>query len=506
MYQIEDIKMSDETYNSNNGISLDFIDNCKENFNNNRANVIARNVVVSVGSLLSTVDSNELNKISHIFLNTVKKPNLKATNQGQSGRCWLFSGVNTFRHSLIEALRLKEFEFSVTYLFFWDKLERANTYLNWFLTNDKYKPGDREFDFMLKEFYSDGGYYNFFLNLVKKYGLIPKHAMQESFHSDYTNDMNQILVDILHNGAYQLYESKRKSKHNIRLLLNNFVQQIYNTLVKFLGEPPTKFNWNYTDQEENSNIINNLTPLKFYKMVLPDVNLDDFIVLCNMPPLDPSFTHPSFTPPSDAHRAGQHPIYIKFNELYQIKYTNNMIDGKFSVILNLHINELLKYTTKSILAGFPVWFASDVGQDFNPIESTLDDKLMDTESMFGNTIQNLNKGQRMLFKNVEGTHAMNFVGVNVDHNNKAINFSVENSWGMIDEEVPGLDGFLNMSVSWFKKYVTQVVIHKNFLSRVTKKLLNKTPIIVDPWDTCAPAKITGKNPSIHWEKMKKNNL
>jgi bleomycin hydrolase len=473
-------------------ISLDFINECKNKFNDNPTNIITRNIVVSVGSLLATIDSNESNKISHSFLNTLKKKDLKCTNQGESGRCWMFSGLNIFKHSLIEALNLDNFEFSYSYLFFWDKFERSNTILTWFINNinngkNKYTHGDRIFDFMLKDFISDGGYWNFFTNLVQKYGLIPKHAMHESFHSDYSNDMNEILNDILQSTICIIHTSQdgsnKLSFQNLLSIKNNILQKIYDTLVKFLGEPPNKFTWHYTNSEGDSNSIPNLNPHKFYKMVIPSINLDDFVILSNMPSNN-----------------------MKLNQLYQIKHSQNIIEGKPCISLNLPIHELVRYTTKSILSSIPVWFACDVCKDFNVFESTLNDKIINNKSIFGNTIENLDKGKRMKFKNITGTHAMLFIGVNIDNNNKPINFQIENSWGYIDHSEPGLDGFLSMSVGWFKKYVTEIVIHKNLLTRHTKKLLTQTPILLEPWDEAPSHKISGINPPIKWINLKNKYL
>ena len=44
----------------------------------------------------------------------------------QSGRCWMFAGLNLLRVGVARAIGVKEFEFSQNYLQFWDKLERAN--------------------------------------------------------------------------------------------------------------------------------------------------------------------------------------------------------------------------------------------------------------------------------------------------------------------------------------------------------------------------------------------
>jgi bleomycin hydrolase len=188
------------------------IDKYKENFDSNNENIIGRNAVVSVGSTLAATDSEEVKKINHIFLNTVKEKGVKATNQGYSGRCWIFAGLNMFRHLVIKALKLDNYEFSQTYLFFWDKLERANRYIHLFIdgvngdgdsdgdsnSNDnglkEIEPGigDINFDYYAETFLSDGGYWSMFANLVDKYGLVPSGAMPETWQSCDSEDMNNI--------------------------------------------------------------------------------------------------------------------------------------------------------------------------------------------------------------------------------------------------------------------------------------------------------------------------
>lgn len=51
------------------------------------------------------------------------------TNQKSSGRCWLFAATNVFRVAIMKRYKLKEFELSQAYLFYWDKLEKANYFL-----------------------------------------------------------------------------------------------------------------------------------------------------------------------------------------------------------------------------------------------------------------------------------------------------------------------------------------------------------------------------------------
>ena len=50
----------------------------------------------------------------------------EATDQKQSGRCWMFAGLNLLRVGVAQRLGVKQFEFSQSYVQFWDKLEKAN--------------------------------------------------------------------------------------------------------------------------------------------------------------------------------------------------------------------------------------------------------------------------------------------------------------------------------------------------------------------------------------------
>lgn len=451
-------------YNNNYDITVDFIKQCEDNFKSDPSNIIARNAIVSVGSTLATTNSVELNKVNHIFMNTVKKKDLRATNQGYTGRCWLYGGLNTFRHHLIHALNLDNFEFSEVYLFFWDKLERSNSFLSWFIDNEDQKPGDRHFDYMLQDFMSDGGYWNFFANLVEKYGMIPKSAMKETYQSDYSEDMNKVIEERLRYCVNTIYKRGHRMSQDQKLdLKNEVIEQIYNILVKFLGEPPKTFSWAFTDEEDNPTVIQQLDAKSFMNMVIPHVDMKKFVVLCDSPT-----------------------EHLKYNQMYEIKDCTNIYGGMGNKFLNIHIDEMTKYAAKSILSGMPVWFAADVSQSFNPYYSTLDDKLVDDKHIFGET-KNFSKGDRITLRNVQGNHAMCLTGVNFDKKGIPTEWQVENSWGYYDHETRGEDGWLTMSHSWFKKYVIEIVIHKNYLTRTVQKHTTKEPIILEPWDSMAPA-------------------
>ena len=225
-------------------LSTPFIKSCEAYFNSDPVNIFKRNCINAVGSSLLSTNSKRLNEISYTFLNSVKKKGVKATNQGDSGRCWMFSGLNIFRHLIINDLEISDFEFSQVYLFFWDKFERSNSYLLWFIEHPEETIGSKAYDFMVDCYMSDGGYWSTFANLVNKYGLLPKDSMKETYHSESSGKINQIIKERLESTINTFLKQSGKltveDKHKIR---ESVLKEIYCTLVKFLGEPPKSFNF-----------------------------------------------------------------------------------------------------------------------------------------------------------------------------------------------------------------------------------------------------------------------
>lgn len=461
-------------------ISTEFLRECQQNFTADPANTLARNAVNAIGSMFSTMNSERVNQISHVFLNTVKKKHLPATNQGASGRCWMFAALNTFRHVLINVLRLENFEFSEVYLFFFDKLERSNTYLKWFIDHLHSTPGQRAYDYMIGDYMNDGGWWNTFANLVNKYGLVPASAMKETAQSGDSDEMNKIIKKQLDGCVNHIRLNRdRMTVEQLQDLRRETVREIYSTLVKFLGQPPEKFTWSYLTDDEDSGAVTRLTPTKFRDIVMPDMDLNnDFIVLAHIPIPD-----------------------IKYYQPYRILYTNNVEEGQCCTVVNVPVDELAKYAMKSISNGLAVWFVGDVHQSFNWYHSALDDKLDDSKTVFPAPFK-FDKGDRILLRNVQGNHAMALTGFNLNERGHPISWQVENSWGYWDYETPGLDGFLYMSQSWFNQYVTQIVVAKKFLSRSMKKCLARPVIELNPWDCMAPALRAGMSPPRQYERTR----
>lgn len=424
---------------------------------------LVRNAVVTTGVHNVVVDTNKYNKVQHLFTHSLKIKNIKATNQGNSGRCWMFAGLNMFRHILIKALGVKNFEFSETYLFFWDKLERSNSYLQWFINNDV-DHTSRYYDHMKEHFITDGGYWTTFASLVEKYGLVPKKMMPETAHSGDSQQLNEYLHRLIDKAVISIMEEKNYDKKIV--IKDKTIKNVFDLLVTFLGNPPQSFEWYYTNEDTNETFqVEKMTPYMFTKISTGGLDIRDFTVLISS-------------------------SNLPYNKKIGIECTKFLHESKGFWGINITMYQLKKCVLNSINAGFPVWFAGDVSKGFDYYNSSLDESVFDYSSLYNTDIK-VKQKDRVKYKLVSGNHAMVFCGVNINHKDEPTEWQVENSWGYFNEEIPGLDGFLTASDDWFNRNVVQVVVHKSFLSRSAKQILNKDIMVLKPWHGEAPALVSG---------------
>ena len=101
-------------------------------FNKTRTNKVLKNVNTKGYFENLIVKSDYLQNKKRTFKNIIY-PQTKITDQHHSGRCWIFAFLNVIRIPMIKKYKLKDFEFSQNYLFFYDKLEKANYFLNFMI-------------------------------------------------------------------------------------------------------------------------------------------------------------------------------------------------------------------------------------------------------------------------------------------------------------------------------------------------------------------------------------
>ena len=437
----------------------------RDEFEQKPENLLIQNALLGSGQYSICINQNEAKKTDYRFVNTIKTFGTCATNQSASGRCWLFAGLNMYRHFIIRGMGIPNFEFSANYLFFFDKLERANYFLNEMLEEQTLglPNDDRYLRVRLTTPLDDGGHFSTFRDLVNKYGVVPKRAMPETFHSQNTDGMNLILNKILRGYAWKIRrDRKTMTDEEIEAYRTQTLQQIFDGLVKFLGTPPEEFIFSFTNPSGEVVKLANVTPEQFTKMALSQVSPNDYVVLAHAPNKE-------------------------FGKVYEIQDPGSrMNDYSINKFLNRPIADLKKASLESIIHKFPVWFICDISKTMHFSKQIFDDKMLKLDLVFG-PMEQLPKEDRLKFFDEEGDHAMVLIGVDLDQNNNPVRWQVENSWGYTNDEIPGLDGFCVMSDDWFDEHVYQVVVNSRFLTPEILKQYEQEPIKLDYFDEMTSA-------------------
>src|SRR5215471_3609867 len=234
------------------------LERMRKDFSANPVYRLAQNAVTRV-----TVDDVAINReivssIDHSLSTTLD--DWKVTNQEKSGRCWLFAGLNLLRPGVMRRTGLKDFEFSQNYAMFWDKLERANYFLEAIIETADRDLDDRTVAYLLESVAGDGGQWNMFAAIVNKHGLVPKAFMPETQSSGDTGRMNWALRALLRQGAKSLREAARQGTDAARAEKADILGVVYRVLCIHLGTPPERFEWQWTDKDRQFHRDGVLTP------------------------------------------------------------------------------------------------------------------------------------------------------------------------------------------------------------------------------------------------------
>jgi bleomycin hydrolase len=400
----------------------------------------------------------------------------KITNQEQSGRCWLFGGLNVLRPYILKKLNIDDFEFSQAYLFFWDKLEKSNTFLEEVIKRRNMDIRDEDFQRILEKPLADGGWWNYFVYLVKKYGLVPKSVMPETESTKNSETMDRLLEQKLMDYAFQIRQMNQEGKtlDDMEKTKEKYLSEIYHMLCFHFGAPPEKFAFRYKpksteedkdkkdkekkdkekkEDKEKSTLTEfvTYTPQEFAGKFVTE-NLDKYVVLANIPSRD-------------------------YNQMYSLENARNIYDIEDFKFLNVRLEDLKKATLNSVLGDEPVWFVSDVSHEIDFTSGIMHPQIYLYKDIYGIDIK-LPKERSILYRNVTTNHVMVFIGVDVV-DGKPTKWLVENSWG----EKVGKDGYLHMYDLWFDEYVIVSVVKLEYVPENIKPFLDTKPIIIKEKDT-----------------------
>lgn len=434
-------------------ITFDQLKNYEETFTACRGNRIAMNAVTNSGVYAASKNPEAFRTDLHQFSISLEQGEI--TNQKRSGRCWMFAALNTLRFQVIKKLNLETFELSQAYTLFYDKLEKANYFLESILETLDQPTDSRLIAWLLMAPVNDGGQWDMICALVEKYGVVPKACMPETYSSSNTGEMNSVVTEKLREDACVLRTAYQqgKSLEELRTMKEEMMSTIYNMLTICLGVPPKTVDLEVRDKDKKFIRDTGLTPQEFFHKYV-GLDLSDYISVINAPTQDKPYWR-SFT----------------------VKFLGNVRGGRPVKYVNLPIEELKKAAIAQMKDGDPVWFGCDVGKSSERTEGLMALDLFDTKDLF-KTDFTMTKAQRLDYGHSLMTHAMTFQGVDLDDAGRPTRWRVENSWG----KDTGKDGYYVMTDDWFNEYTYQVVVNKKYLPAEALAAYEQAPIELEPWD------------------------
>lgn len=427
-------------------ISKENLDSIEKGYLSELSYTITRRALVKnkISDLIRVNEQTEFTR--NMF--SINLKTLPVTDQKSSGRCWIFAGCNIIREKIAKKYNLKDFELSQNYIAFYDKLEKCNYLLENIISLKDKEKDDRTLDHLLSVGIQDGGQWDLFVNIVNKYGLVPKSVFPETFQSSNTREIDNLLNKYIRKFAFEI----RTNSEDIDNKKEKYMENIYKILCSCFGVPPKNFSFEYVDKDGKYNIIKDLTPMSFYQEIA-QINLNEWVSIINSPTEDKPF-----------------------NKVYTVDYIGNVIEGNEILYLNLKIERLKELAIQQLKDGEPVWFGSDCSKAGDRENGIWDDHSFDIDTLF-QIDSKMSKGAMLDTRESSMNHAMVITGVNLD-GDVPTKWKIENSWG--DEKAD--KGYYIATDTWFTKFVYQIVVNKKYLTEEERNILNTDRIRLKPWD------------------------
>lgn len=384
------------------------------------------------------------------------------TNQRQSGRCWLFASTNVFRVALMKRHNLDSFELSQAYLFFYDKLEKANFFLEQILDTVSEPLDERLVQTLLHVPVNDGGQWDMVLNLVAKYGLVPQVLYPDSFNAKSSSAINSLITTKLREDALKLRAlatTATATAEDIQAAKEKMMREVHLILTLTLGPPPSptkEFCWCYLDKDGNAQELRT-TPRGFAS----ELDTPKAVRITG------SSVQSMFSLVNDPRN--------EYNTLLTVSRLGNIVGGRNITYVNVPMSVMKSACVGMLKAGLPVFFGCDVGK-YSDTSGIMDIDLVDYELGF-NVRLGMTKAQRLMVGESAMTHAMVLTAVHVE-DGKTVRWRVQNSWG----EDRGDKGFYLMSDKWMDEFCYQAVVEPRFVSKEIRDILKQTPTVLPVWD------------------------
>lgn len=434
------------------GISDAMLQQIKKSYEGTASDKALRNAIGSNDIRKLALNQDNLKEMDTYF--SIKVNSKGITDQKSSGRCWLFTGLNIMRAKTINKHNLGSFEFSQTYPFFYDQLEKANLFLQAMIDTSLQPIDDKMVEWLFNHPLSDGGTFTGVVDIVGKYGLVPKDIAPETNSSENTARMASLISLKLREQGLQLRHLSAQGATAAALETTKveMLSTIYRMLVLNLGVPPTEFTWTEYNAKGKPVTTATYTPLTFMKKYGDENLLSNYVMLMN----DPS---------------------REYYKCYEIDYDRHRYDGTNWTYVNLPVEDIKEMAIASLKDSTMMYFSCDVGKFLNSDRGLLDSKNYDYESLMGTTF-GMNKKQRIQSFASGSSHAMTLMAVDLNKDGKPTKWMVENSWGAAN----GYKGHLIMTDEWFDEYMFRLVMETKYVTPKALEVLKQKPIRLPAWD------------------------
>lgn len=400
----------------------------------------------------------------------IELPALPQQNQGSSGRCWIFAGVNVLRRRMMTKYNLKpEFNLSHAYLYFYAWLEKCNAMLETYayLLDRDLLPSALH-TCIQQNMLTDGGTWNTFAEVLQKYGCVPAEAYPDSRQAQSSAELVSMLKSLLTSTAAEMLQRRSApprsgSRGSLTAIKQQSMARVYRTLCSVLGTPPTAFRYapGAHGPSTTKGRTSTLTPQAYYNDVVKhSFAPDDYVCLVSDPrrPFRESFGT-AFT-------------YAVLKDDDNDKV--DMADVVSSVFYNLPMADIRAITRRTLATGTPLWFSCDVRKYFNEPSKMMNVRGSNEPLLIGDAAWTVPKEFLFDAGAVNNAHAMTLVGCN----RTGDAYKVENSWGQEKD--------IRMSGDWFDRFVVTVCVPKSALPKGLRNALEKKPKPTQPvvpvWD------------------------
>ncbi len=314
---------------------------------------------------------------------------------------------------------------------------------------------DRKVKWLFSNALSDGGQFTGVADIIMKYGVVPSEVMAETYSSENTSKMRQLLTWKLREYGLELRKmaSEGAKANALQSRKNEMLGEVYRILALNLGVPPTEFTWTRKDQQGNPVETKKYTPQSFYQEYFGNDLVNDYVMIMNDPTRD-------------------------YYKVYEIDMDRHTYDGENWKYLNLPMDELKQIAINSIKDSTAMYFSCDVAKFLDRQNGTLDLNNFDYESLLGTTF-GMNKKERIETGSSASSHAMTLVGVDLNSDGKPKKWLIENSWGNNNNPI---NGHLIATDDWMNEYLFRVVVQKKYVPEKLLKMLGQKPVMLPAWD------------------------